>query len=350
MTNADIAQRLHHFRHELNVPAAIAAVTDADDLVGIEVLGHRSRADLEPATIDDQWHIGSCGKSLTALLYGCLVEADLASWGTPISEIFDDLADVDSGWSSVTIDDVLHGRAGIQPNLSGSEMIAGHKNTGPITNQRTVAATNVLQSSPNNPGRFVYSNLGYTIVGAAIDRLAGTSYEEAMARYVLSPLGITTAGFGAPPLIRGHHPRFRLGPLLLGQGKPAEPDGDDPADNPAVLSPAGRMHLSVPDWAAIIRVFLNGGTPLVSSQTIDHLLLDPDQGGKGRSMSMGWSSGGALGATHAMQGSNTMWAATVLMDRKSGRAALTVANDGRMKVIQGSAHLASGMLLRVTGD
>jgi CubicO group peptidase (beta-lactamase class C family) len=221
------------------------------------------------------------------------------------------------------------------------------RRTDPAIDQRTEAVAGVLRRAPNKPGRFRYSNLGYVVVGAAIDRLAGMPYEEAMAHWVWEPLGITSAGLGPPPLVRGHRARIQLGPMVGGRGGPALPNDRRPADNPPLLTPAGRWHLSVSDWARFQRVFLNDGAPLLPGESIERLLADPGSG-RGRSMSMGWASGKDLGATHAMQGSNTMWAATALMDREARLTALVVANDGRTRVLSTSAQLAAH-LLKVTG-
>ena len=125
----------------------IGAVTDADGLISLDVVGTRSATDPTLATTDDQWHIGSCAKSITALLYGCLIEAGKAEWGTPLRTIFSDIPGIDSAWEKITIDDLLRGRAGVRPNPKG--MWDLHRNADPITEQRTDAAGGVLRSEPN---------------------------------------------------------------------------------------------------------------------------------------------------------------------------------------------------------
>lgn len=66
-------------------------------------------------------------------------------------------------------------------------------------------------------GRFRYSDLGYVLVGAAIDRLAG-SYEQAMNDLVLDPLGINSTGFGVPPDMWGQQPRVQPGDIGISRG------------------------------------------------------------------------------------------------------------------------------------
>jgi CubicO group peptidase (beta-lactamase class C family) len=56
------------------------------------------------------------------------------------------------------------------------------------------------------PGRlWVYSNAGYWLVGAAVERATGTRFEEAMREHVLAPRGLAGPGFDAPSA-SGHEP------------------------------------------------------------------------------------------------------------------------------------------------
>jgi len=340
-----IRDELDTFRQRAGVPAVIGAVVLADgelaDAVSVDVVGEtrRDRSD-ELASVDDQWHIGSCGKSMTAVLYARLVEAGHATWDTPIADLVPDL-DVHTDWREPTIDDLLRCRAGVAPNPSPRQMLESWRSTESPSAQRTGLAEQALSKPPSNPGTYAYSNLSYVLVGAAIDRLAGMPYEAALSEFVLDPLGIESLGYGPPPRVCGHKPRFRLGPIMVGSHKPAVPD-DNKSDNPTVLTPAGRMHLTMHDWAAFIRIFLNDGAPLLTPATIQHLLELPT--GEPKAMAMGFVSGETLGGSYGMQGSNTLWAATALLDHSMKRAALVVANDGRITIVQRTAMLAQQLL------
>ena len=339
---SSLREPLARFRSGLGLPAVIGAVTDAADLLAVDVVGHRSRRDAQAAGIDDQWHIGSCGKSITAALYACLVERGLAEWGTPVRDLFPDLPSIDTGWSEPTIDDLLHCRAGVAANPSQDRMRAMFDSADPLPDQRTAAVVAALGVPPERPGRFVYSNLGYIAIGAAIDRLTGAPFEQAARTHLWEPLGITSVGNGPPPHVRGHHPRVRVGPLLAGRGDPATATDPRPDDNPAVFASAGTFHLSIGDWARFLRVFLADGAPILTRESIDHLLRVPHD--RGRTMAMGWAPGERLGATHAMQGSNTMWAATAVMARTRGRTAMVITNDGRTRVLSRAARLTATLL------
>lgn len=341
-----IADAAHRFRNELRIPAVGAALIDRDAQLDVAVVGTRRRDRPDPVTVDDQWHIGSCAKAITAALYAQLVQHGDTRWSRPVSDLFADAADdIDAGWAAVTIDDVFHCRAGIRPNPTPAAMNAGWADTSPLTDQRRAAALDVLRHPPAKPGRFVYSNLGYILAGAAIDRITATSYEHTLHTLILDPLQLTSAGFGPPPAICGHRSRLQLAGLLAGRGDPAPPD-QPTSDNPPIFNPAGRLHLTLPDWATLQRrLWLDTPDRLLTLDSVEHLLRLPDSNG----MAMGWVSATKFdGASLGMQGSNTYWAATALLDHHRHRAALVIANDGRNRVLARSAHVA-GALLRTTG-
>jgi CubicO group peptidase (beta-lactamase class C family) len=325
-----------------------AALVAPDGSAEVAVAGTRIRRRDLPVAPGDPWHIGSCTKSMTALLYARLVEHGRAAWGASLPDLLPDLAGaIDPGWAPITIDQVLHHRAGIRPNIPLREMRDAAADVRPLREQRTAAAAAALAGPPDRPGRFRYSNLGYMIAGAAIERIADAPWEDALDAEVLAPLGIDGAGVGAPAgeAPWGHRPLV----VAWGRGRADDPSRPDTADNPAVMSPAGRVHLPLADWARFVAQFLEGGATLVGDASIARLLARPD--GPGPPQAMGWVHTDAkaervLGTAVSlgMQGSNRRWAATALLSRDRRRAALAVANDGRSRVLLATAKLAAGVL------
>jgi CubicO group peptidase (beta-lactamase class C family) len=94
--------------------------------------------------------------------------------------------------------------------------------------------------------KFDYSNLGYAIAGALLERIGGKTWEELVTERIIEPLGLKSARFG--PQASLGKVDAPLGHVIEG-GKPnamlASPNGD----NPLILGPAGTMHMSVLDFA-----------------------------------------------------------------------------------------------------
>ncbi len=338
---------LVEFRSAHSLPAVGAAVVTRDGHLELDVVGVRVRGTDVPVELDDRWHLGSCGKSIAAALYGRLVERGDARWGARLPELFPDLVDtMHAGWSEITIDDLFVSEAGLPANLSRSAMLSAFRDTRPLRDQRTQVAAVALARSPRRPGRFLYSNLGYIVIGAAIERICDAPFEAALTAHALEPLGITSGGFGAPPEVWGHGGRMlALGPLGLfdiGRGPPADPTTVE-SDNPPVMTPAGRVHMSLADWASFQRVFLTRGGDFLRPEAVERLLT-PAAGG-GQRQALGWARATGLeGVSMGQQGSNTFWVATALIDATRERTAMVVCNAGSARVLKRSPELAARLL------
>jgi CubicO group peptidase (beta-lactamase class C family) len=177
------------------------------------------------------------------------------------------------------------------------------------------------------PGeKYIYSNAGYAIAGHMAEKVAGKSWEELMREKIFRPLGMTTAGFGAPgTTTKNDQPRgHRAG------GIPVEPGLG--ADNPVAIGPAGIVHCSIGDWAKFAAANLpSAKTKLVKPATFEklHAPAAPMPGGSEYAMGwivaegQPWAGGPAL--THS--GSNTMWMAVVWLAPGKDFAVLVACNQ-----------------------
>jgi len=101
-------------------------------------------------------------------------------------------------------------------------------------------------------GRLLYSNLGVVIAGHIAEHATGRAWEDLIREHVFEPLGMRSAGFGAPGA-RGEidQPRgHREGGAPVPPGKAA--------DNPQTIAPAGTVHASLEDVARFGWAHLQG--------------------------------------------------------------------------------------------
>lgn len=188
---------------------------------------------------------------------------------------------------------------------------------------------------------FAYSNMGYVIAGAMLERAAKTTWEDLLVERVFTPLALKTAGFG---------PQATLGRVDAPLGHTLRPDGTlkpmlaGPfGDNPLVIGPAGTVHLSIPDFAAWAAWNAGEGrrgpalvrpdtlrklhTPVISIPASDAAPGTPARGGYG----LGW---GVLTMPFAPEpflahaGSNTMNLAMVMLQPARGFGMVLATNVG----------------------
>lgn len=320
-------------------PALAAGIVTRDGLGWAGVRGVRRAGSDEAATLDDRWHLGSNTKAMTAAVFGRLVDQGRARWAMPVTEALPGLT-IHPAWAQTTLDDLMHHRAGLLdgPLLDQAWLIAAHGDPRPLPEQRAEFVARALAVPPPGPvGSFAYGNANYIVLGAAIEALTGAAWEAVMATELFAPLGLASAGFGAP---RGEAPWGHLG------GVAVDPAGF--ADNPRALGPAGTAHMSLADYARFVAAMMGGRPDWISEATRRHLLTpavgDPPAYAAGWGIDsaawaivgagMGASMGASVGAgasgpgpiiTH--DGSNSMWYATVLAAPERGLGFIALSND-----------------------
>jgi CubicO group peptidase (beta-lactamase class C family) len=129
-----------------------------------------------------------------------------------------------------------------------------------------------------------YSNAGISLVGAIVDRVMGEEYEEVLRRLLFVPLGMKTAGFGpmgTPGKIDAPWQHRKQD----GKIRPIEPG--PLSDNPPFITPAGRVHCSIGDWARYVQCVLKavrGEEGLLPPNQVQQL-REPPFGGN---YALGW--------------------------------------------------------------
>jgi CubicO group peptidase (beta-lactamase class C family) len=337
----DLSAALEPIRANVDVPALAAVLIQGDQIVLHAATGLRTRGSDTPITIRDRFHIGSCGKAITATLCATLVDEGLLSWDTTLADAFPEAfapdinPPADAAWRAVTLRQLLTNRSGAPADLDADGLWTRlFEFKGEPTAARRTLLTGVLARPPvHAPGTtFLYSNAGFAIAGHMAETRAGKPFEALVAERVFAPLAITTAGFGAPgSLATIDQPR---GHMAFGMAMVPGPR----ADNPPAVAPAGTMHMTLPDWARFASLHLRAargalcGSDIISSDAATAMHTPPAKPEPEYAMGWGiasrpWAKGRVL--THA--GSNTMWYAVVWLAPERDIAILAATNQGGPK-------------------
>jgi CubicO group peptidase (beta-lactamase class C family) len=324
----DVAKLLEKIRDDHDVPALAAAVMDEGEIVALGVCGMRSASRVVPVMLDDKWHLGSCTKSMTASLAAMLVEDGLIRWNTTLSEIFPDEAEeMDHAWRDVTLEQLLTHRGGAPHDPPKDLYAEAMKQEGEPMLQRWEFVTGLLHLPPAKPPgtHWIYSDCGYAIAGAMLERAGGEPWEDMMRSRLFEPLGLKSAGFGAPATPGkldqpwGH----------LGYEPPFKPVAPGPnADYPPSLGPAATVHMSIADFARYAQWHVAGargeGT-LLKPESFRKLHAPPD----GQDYAMGWAVtkrrwAGGTALMHS--GDNTMFYAVMWLGARENTCFVAACN------------------------
>ncbi len=178
---------------------------------------------------------------------------------------------------------------------------------------------NLQEPAPYKNGGFHYSNFGYMVAACMAEKVTGSSWEILMKKRLFEPLGMTTAGYGAPGTPKqidqpwGHKKTWYWYKWIA-----------DQSDNPEALAPAGMVHCSIEDWARFISLQLTDENPVLERQYLNKL-IEPDGYYAG-----GWAVVEQPWANEVIlvhNGSNGIWYAEVVVAPELDRAFVVATNS-----------------------
>ena len=325
-----LAARVARLQGDTGLTGVVAAVMTDGDLAGAAASGERRRGAGIPVTVDDRWHVGSITKSMTATLLAVLEDDRLLSAEDTVAALLPDV-DVSEGWGGCTLHHLLTHTAGAPENFPSKVQSVWPETPGELVAARRRFVADVLAKEPESHRgeRFAYSNVGYTIAGHIAETVAGKAYESLLRERVFAPLGLTSAGFGAPqgdapnqePI--GHRVllrwfRLRADPFRMR------------ADNSPVTSPAGAVHMTIGDLARFGAAHLEGESaaspallPRAAWERLHTPCLDDYARGWVR-VERDWAGGPVLWHN----GSNTLWYALLMLLPATNTVLAFATNDG----------------------
>ncbi len=370
----DLTSPLETLRNTLGVPAIAAAVVDLDGPIAIGAAGIRKLDAQAPATISDKFHIGSCTKSMTAVLAARLVDAQSIQWDTTLAKTFPGyIYHMQPALKPVTLRMLLANRSGQSTEETNALILRVLSVPHTLTEQKALLLRDALNLKPiDNPGTatqpgvpYHYSNVGYFLAGMMLEASTAQPWQRLMREEVFLPMGLESAGFGPaaqpgfpdnPDQTWGH--KFEAGKLI-----PVPPGPD--ADNPEIMGPAGTVHMNVQDFASYAQFHLQNlsGQPELITLASAQVLYEPYPGppvpgkslpGQKPATDIGYALGlvvfehQTLGKVYFHTGSNTMNTAIFLIAPEKHVASVVMTNASKPDTQDALINYALALAMQYT--
>jgi CubicO group peptidase (beta-lactamase class C family) len=278
-----------------------AVVVRGPETVLLKGYGMADRAVGIPITGESVFNLGSITKSFTAAAILKLEMQGRLSVSDPIATYLDG---VPTDKTAITLHHLLTHGSGLESDFAPSD----YDPVGREEYVRRALASKLL--FPPGTG-YEYSNAGYSLLAAIVERVTGKSYEEALAELVLKPAGMRETGYKAPRwpkqrIAHGYRDGEDWGTIL---------ERLEPPDAPYwTLRGNGGLHTTLADMVAWHRAL---GTDAVLSQQARAKYVKPyvAEGPAARSFyAYGWAVGKTRRGTTIVQhnGGNGIYVAELL--------------------------------------
>lgn len=163
----------------------------------------------EPLTKDSIFQVGSLSKGFLSALLEMLVEEGVFSWDDTLADLFPSHPDISFQAKNITLLELATHTSGLPrqifdiPQLSrfASFLFTG-KNIYRDLDQAAIFSY-LQDPSIHQRGQVQYSNIGYALIGLAIESRTGQNVDALIERRLFAPLGLTATKFEAYRLPAG---------------------------------------------------------------------------------------------------------------------------------------------------
>jgi CubicO group peptidase (beta-lactamase class C family) len=187
---AAISDLRKHLQEESNKGhfAGAALVARNGKTVLSQAYGLADREKNVPNQVNTKFRIGSMNKMFTAVCILQLAQAGKLDLNQPFGKYLTDYANKDMS-SSVTIDQLLTHRGGTG-DIFGPQFDAHRSELRTLQDYIKLYERRDLEFKPGT--RWQYSNYGFLLLGAVIEKVSGQSYYDYVREHVFRPAGMTS--------------------------------------------------------------------------------------------------------------------------------------------------------------
>jgi len=203
-SNSDIPARLlAHFDEKEDFSGTVL-VAAGDSVIFDYANGMADKEQNVPINIDTKFNTGSVAKMFTAVAIAQLAEQDKLSFNDSIDKYLDSFPG-DIG-KKITIEQLLTHTSGLG-DLFTPEYMSKMDEVDTVDGFMSFITNQPLRFEPGS--RHEYSNAGFVVLGAIIEKISGENYFDYIRNHITEPLGMADTAFykkidNVPNLARGY--------------------------------------------------------------------------------------------------------------------------------------------------
>ena len=261
-------------------PGASVAITNAGRMVALKSVGRFTYEEISPAVaVDSIFDLASLTKVVaTATMAMILYERGLLDLDAPVAGVVPEFAGEDKRRSEVTFHMLLAHSSG----LPAHEKIYLH-----ATSRDEFLREAFAVPLKNDPGTHAeYSDIGFILLGVALERIAEESLDRFCQREVFGPLAMLHTAFNPPAAWKPQIPPTADDQVFRKRIIKGEVN-DENASVMGGVAPHAGLFSTAQDIAIFAHALLSGGSPIVRPETVA-LFTRRELSPPGTSRALGW--------------------------------------------------------------
>jgi CubicO group peptidase (beta-lactamase class C family) len=261
-------------------PGAVLAVSHRGNLVAHKAVGRFTYEPGSPAVQPDTvYDLASVTKVVaTTAMAMVLFERGRLDLEMPLVQVLPESAGTDPRRQTVTLRMLLAHSSGLPAYARLFERAQGHQE------MLRAACSLPLECDPGVHAE--YSDIGFLLLGEALERLAGKPLDQFCSREIFRPLGMVRTCFRPPSEWRERIPPTENDRTFRMRTVQGEVQDENAASMGGVAAHAG-VFAPVLEVAAFAECMLHGGTPILSPRTVERF-TERQALPSGTSRALGW--------------------------------------------------------------
>ena len=241
--------------NDMNVPGAAISVYADGEIILQKGYGYRDADNRLPVTTETLFPIGSITKSITALTLLTLVDQGVIDIDDKIVDLNPNFRLGDGNLTyEMTLRDYLTHMSGF-PRHDG--VWFGEK----LSRDDLVKKLRFLKPAIPYRSGFIYQNIGYAIIGNALEHITNKSWEDLVRERIFTPVGMDACVFDLQDMI--NYGNYATGYVSIGNKGISAVQNIDPT----TIGPAGSIKANLEDMSKLLKAFVNKCPGLMQETT-----------------------------------------------------------------------------------
>lgn len=198
LSDAEITQRADHLIDTLVATdqfSGVIYVARGNEPIYARAAGFASRQWNQPNRIDTRFNLASIGKMFTAISIAQLVEQGKLSYAETLADALPSYPDKALG-AKITIDQLLSHTSGLTtPAFADADALKQTLSRGFLKIDQYLPKEPVDSLKFDPDSKIEYSNYGYLLLGAIIEKASGEDYFDYVRNHIFKPAGMSDSDF-----------------------------------------------------------------------------------------------------------------------------------------------------------
>jgi beta-lactamase class C len=188
---SEFIQWIEEASSEIKIPGVAMAIVSREGIAHLKTWGVKKVGGTDPVNSDSIFRIASMSKTFAGTAAALLVEENLVSWDTLMTDIFPDMnLGTRASSHGITLKHIVSHSTGLMPHSYSNMLDDG------VLYSKIKSRFNKIPTVCRPGDCYGYQNVVFSLTADVVEQSTGETYEAYLEEHLFKPLGMVTASVG----------------------------------------------------------------------------------------------------------------------------------------------------------